>query len=115
MLIHQDKIKLADFGLSKKTQETSKTKSELFGVVPYIDPKKFEMQKYSLNKKSDIYSIGVLLWEISSGKSPFEGESYDTSLAVRITRGLRETIIPDTPIDYSDLYTGKYNNILILT
>ena len=62
-----------------------------------------------MNKKSDVYSIGVLLWEISSGQPPFQGESYDISLVMRIVQGYRETTVPGTPTDYSNLYTGKYN------
>jgi serine/threonine protein kinase len=68
------------------------------------------MQSYKLNKKSDVYSIGVILWEISSGQPPFKDESYDASLAMRIIQGYREKIVSDnTPSDYSILYTGKYN------
>ena len=86
-------------------------------MIPYVDPKSFskkgnnETQIYSLNKKSDIYSIGVLLWEISSGKPPFctEGEQDDVSLALEISQGLREVPIPNTPEDYVKIYTGKYN------
>ncbi|GES90923.1 kinase-like domain-containing protein [Rhizophagus clarus] len=104
ILIHQNMIKLADFGLSKRIDEAYKSRSDLFGVTPYIDPKKSHFQPYSLNEKSDIYSIGVLLWEISSGQPPFKGISY-YSLIVRIPHGLREIPIPDTPIEYIDLYT----------
>ena len=100
---------MSDFGLSKRIEEASKSQSDLFGVVPYIDPKKFIKRSYSLNKKSDIYSIGVLLWEISNGYPPFGDESYDVDLAIQIVRGLRETIVPGTPTEYSNLYTGKYN------
>ena len=50
----------------------------------------------------------MLLWEISSGRPPF-GVSYDVNLAIQIVQGCRETIVLKTPIDYSNLYTGKYN------
>ena len=78
-------------------------------MIPYVDPKKFvSIEPYSLNKKSDVYSIGVLLWEISSGQSPFKDEMYDANLATQISQGYREKIVPNTPINYSNLYTGKY-------
>lgn len=97
--------------MSKRIKEaSSKRKSDLFGVIPYIDPKKFDKQLYPLDeKKSDVYSVGVLLWEVSSGKPPFyvEGQPYNNYLAVKILQGYREPVIPDTPADYVKLYTGK--------
>ncbi|GBC47617.2 kinase-like domain-containing protein [Rhizophagus irregularis DAOM 181602=DAOM 197198] len=112
VLVNQDTIKLADFGLSKRIEASTKKKKDLFGVVPYMDPKKFSNRSYSLNKKSDVYSVGVLLWEISSGKPPFyvEGESYDCGLAFQIVQGHRETTVPDTPIEYVKLYTECWDD-----
>ena len=109
-MVHQNAIKLADFGLSKRIKEASNNQSEIFGIVPYIDPKKFSTKSYSLNEKSDVYSVGVLLWEISSGKQPFyiPGEQYDIGLALEISQGVREKPIPGTPEDYIKVYTGKY-------
>src|SRR5437764_2536555 len=97
-------IKLADFGLSKRIEASSKLRSKLFGVIPYVDPRRFGRQKSGINnandEKSDVYSIGVLLWEISSGKPPFYTEPYDINLAIEISQGYRETIVPGTPKDY---------------
>jgi serine/threonine protein kinase len=115
VLVHQNTVKLADFGLSKRIEETSNSQSKTFGLIPYIDPKCFANNtttRYLLNKKSDVYSTGVLLWEISSGQPPFHGIDYDFfSLASSILHGSRETPIPGTSEDYIKIYTGVYKII----
>ncbi|CAB4379452.1 unnamed protein product [Rhizophagus irregularis] len=114
VLIHQSVIKLTDFGLSKRIEESSNIQPKLHEKITYIDPKIFnQVQIYSLNKKSDIYSIGILFWEISSGRPPFCNEPCDdNNLAIRILHGLREAPISDTPEDYIKLYTDCWNSEL---
>ncbi|RGB41493.1 kinase-like domain-containing protein [Rhizophagus diaphanus] len=119
ILIHQNTIKLADFGFSRRLAEVS-TQKDILGIVPYIDPQHFQEQTnnnnngyhYKPNKKSDVYSVGVLLWEISSGQKPFI--SYDKfyhrlKLILEISNGKRESPIPNTPVDYINIYKGIYN------
>ncbi|GBC04546.1 hypothetical protein RclHR1_05730002 [Rhizophagus clarus] len=114
ILIHKKNIKLADFGLCKKIAEAT-SDLKVFGVIPYTDPKSFETMdnndNYTLNKKSDVYSIGVLMWEISSGCQPFYGKDYNVSLALAIFGGRREVVIGGTPIAYSNLYKDKRPNM----
>ncbi|PKY43658.1 kinase-like protein [Rhizophagus irregularis] len=120
ILIHQNTIKLADFGLSRRLTEVS-TQKDIFGKIPYIDPQHFLVQTnnnnsgyhYKPNKKSDVYSVGVLLWEISSGQKPFK--SYDEwyqrlNLIMEISNGKRESPIPNTPVDYINIYTKCWQN-----
>ncbi|PKC10703.1 kinase-like protein [Rhizophagus irregularis] len=121
VLIHKGHIKVADFGLSKKATETSNYSDDVLGTIPYIDPKylsnvcdiQYGSKLYTLNFKSDIYSIGALFWLLSSGRRPFyddESIKYDANLAMDIMMGKREKIIGGTPAKYSDLYTACWKN-----
>ncbi|GET65601.1 kinase-like domain-containing protein [Rhizophagus irregularis DAOM 181602=DAOM 197198] len=106
VLVHQKKIKLADFGLSKKIAEaSSNSTSKICGIIPFVDPKSLNDQDYKLNEKSDVYSVGILMWQISSGNQPFSDLNYDEGLMLSIINGKREEIIDDTLINYSNLYT----------
>ncbi|UZO02599.1 uncharacterized protein OCT59_021078 [Rhizophagus irregularis] len=80
ILIQKDTIKLADFGRSCLNGSVSNT--EVRGVIPYMDPKFFEPQNrsYGLTEKSDIYSLGVIFWELTSRKSPFDFETKSNDL-----------------------------------
>ena len=103
-MIHDDEVKIADFGISKNLESKPTTRSAVFGVLPYVDSMKLENPKYEHNKKSDIYSVGVLLWEISTGHPPFHTNNDDLLLALRIGQGERESPIVGTPVDYIQLY-----------
>lgn len=100
---------MAGFGLPSEASKESSNTLHLFDVIPYMDPKGFGIRNYELDKRSDVYSIGALLWQISSGRKPFHDEKYDTSLSSAISQGKREDVIDETPIEYSNLYKG--NNI----
>ena len=82
-------------------------------MIPYVDPKSFSndkgrSQNYKFNKKSNVYSVGVLMWQISSGREPFNAENdSDVGLSLAIANGKREEIIDGTPIEYIHLYKGK--------
>ncbi|CAB4441026.1 unnamed protein product [Rhizophagus irregularis] len=104
ILVHKNTIKLTGFGLS--IEESYNIQSKLYTNV---DPQTFsQLQLYSLNKKSNVYSIGLLLWEISSGRPPFCDEPYDVGLAMEILQG--EKPIPNTPDDYVKIYCECWNN-----
>jgi hypothetical protein len=51
---------------------------------------------------SDVYSIGMLMWEISSGQPPFICK-HDYDLTIKIIVGERPRIIPGTPLEYKKL------------
>jgi serine/threonine protein kinase len=74
--------------------------NSIYGNLPYIAPEVIVKKEYTF--ASDIYSIGMLMWEISSGQPPFLNKhNYD--LAIKIINGMRPKIIPGTPMEYKEL------------
>ncbi len=59
-------------------------------------------KSYKLNKKSDVYSIGVLMWQISSG---YHDDDRELILSIISVKG--EEIIDGTPTEYNNRYQGK--------
>lgn len=75
ILIDNDEtVKITDFGIAVALSENSITQTNsLLGSVHYISP---EQARGSMaTKQSDVYSLGILLYELLSGKVPFDGES----------------------------------------
>ena len=99
---------IADLGLSKQLGEIT-SNSMLLGMPAYIDPQCYIKNNYKQNEKSDIYSLGVLFWEISSGKPPFfETENY--KIIIDINKGVRETPIENTPSKYQQVYENCWQD-----
>ncbi|CAB4414023.1 unnamed protein product [Rhizophagus irregularis] len=48
VLVHQNTVKVADFGLSKRIEETSNSQSKTFGLIPYTDPKSFNKNCWNI-------------------------------------------------------------------
>lgn len=85
---------------------------KLFGNIRYVAPEILRVSKtkhYPYTEYSDTYSLGVLLWEISSGQNPFEDQSDYTVIAA-ILSGYREERIKDTPDEYYELYSKCWND-----
>ncbi|GBC07456.1 hypothetical protein RclHR1_07490001 [Rhizophagus clarus] len=75
--------------------------NSIYGNLPYIAPEVISGKKTTF--ESDIYSIAMLMWEISSGQPPFINFKHDFDLALKIINGMRPTVIPGTPLEYKNL------------
>ncbi len=74
MLLSDGTIKVMDFGIARFNRETDKTMSEkAIGSVHYISPE--QARGDVTDERSDIYSIGIMMYEMLTGKKPFDGDS----------------------------------------
>ncbi|CAI2165023.1 8462_t:CDS:2 [Funneliformis geosporum] len=91
---------IGDFGLSQPASNSS-INNEIYGVIPYIAPEIFNGALFS--KESDIYSIGMIMWEFTTGCKPFSEIEHDYKLIYEIIDGKRPEITQDTPEFYANL------------
>ena len=79
-------VKLLDFGVAKLTTSTLTRQGDVLGSVSYMSPEQLSGSE-SIDGRSDIFSVGVMLYEMLAGRKPFKGDT-PTSTIVQI---LRET------------------------
>lgn len=81
MLLEDGTIKVMDFGIARFARENGKTLSDkAIGSVHYISP---EQAKGDVtDEKTDIYSVGVIMYEMLTGKVPFDGDT-PVSIAIK--------------------------------
>ncbi|RHZ87884.1 hypothetical protein Glove_29g123 [Diversispora epigaea] len=79
---------ISDFGLSKLIGENpnNSEKKNIFGVLPYIAPEVLSGEEYT--KAADVYSYGIIAYEIVTGFPPYHDIPHGQDLAMKICNGL---------------------------
>merc|ERR1719421_571259 len=83
-LMQTGRVLLGDFGISRILEATKDFARTMVGTPYYLSPEIIEERPY--NYKSDIWSLGVILYELTTLKHPFDAESLHF-LAIRILKG----------------------------
>jgi serine/threonine protein kinase/Flp pilus assembly protein TadD len=89
-------VKVIDFGIAKATgqQLTEKTLftnfAQMIGTPLYMSPEQAQMSGLDIDTRTDIYALGVLLYELLTGTTPLDGERLRTAGYDEIRRAIRE-------------------------
>lgn len=92
--------KVCDFGLSRIIAPKNQNMTGNVGTVSWIAPEVFEKQPY--DEKADVYSFGIVMWELYTKQTPFQDlNTFEIPMAV--IKGDRPSIPKDCPKDYAKL------------
>jgi serine/threonine protein kinase len=91
---------ISDMGLSGEVNNIDKTK--IYGVIPYVAPEVLRGQHYA--EAADIYSFGMVMYFVATGRQPFANCAHDHQLALDMCKGIRPEISEEeAPKCYNDL------------
>lgn len=97
MVLKDGSVKVADFGIARMTSAQNTLTREALGSVHYISPEQAKGGK--VDCRTDLYSLGVVMYEMLAGKPPFDGET-PVSVAIQhihSTPAALRTINPSIP------------------
>ncbi len=99
ILLPNGNIKVADFGIARFSRSETRTLTDTaIGSVHYISPEQAKGE--FTDEKADIYSVGVVLYEMLAGKVPFEAESAVSVALMQLQNNAKRLteINPDIPL-----------------
>ena len=84
MILKDGSVKVADFGIARITSAQNTLTKEALGSVHYISPEQAKGAR--VDNRSDIYSLGVVMYEMLTGRPPYDGET-PVSVAIQHING----------------------------
>src|SRR6266540_5103137 len=99
-------VVISDLGISKSSIESANDDDKIYGTIPYMAPEILQRKEYTT--ASDIYSFGMIMWELMTGRMPFWDKIFrdkiqDVELIIKICDGLRPPIVVNAPENYIEL------------
>ncbi|MDE6863715.1 MAG: Stk1 family PASTA domain-containing Ser/Thr kinase, partial [Eubacterium sp.] len=106
ILLSDGSIKVADFGIARFSRSDTKTLTDTaIGSVHYISPEQAKGE--FTDEKADIYSVGVVLYEMLAGKVPFEADNAVSVALMQLQNDAKKLteINPDIPLGIEQICT----------
>ncbi len=111
--------KVIDFGLAKALQsELRLTENTMFteygqvvGTLQYMSPEQAELNQLDIDTRTDVYSLGVMLYELLTGTTPIESETLKQNTVFQVLASIREKDPPRLSVRLSNVAASTVSGI----
>ena len=103
MVVKDGNIKVADFGIAHLQSESNAEAPETMGSIHYISPE--QVHGETVDARADIYSLGVVMYEMLTGRLPYEGDTIEAIAIQHIGQMLKlpGDIKSDIPVQLENI------------
>jgi flagellin-like hook-associated protein FlgL len=107
MLTPDGTVKLMDFGIARAQNETNKLThtGTTLGSLNYMSPE--QVKGEATDERSDLYSLGISLYEMVTGKKPFDADSNFSIMAAQVNQA------PTPPVELHPEIPGVVNDLIL--
>ena len=108
MITENDQVKVMDFGIARAISDSSATMANTVGIMgtaQYFSPEQAKGE--NVDARTDLYSTGVLLYEMLAGRAPFKGESAVSIAYQHVSEA------PDAPSTHNNLISAELDQVVL--
>ena len=109
--VRKGAVKVMDFGIAKVVQQMTQTHTQSVGTLQYMSPEQIDARQ--VDARSDLYSLGLVIYEMLTGAPPFTSPSPRELLNLQLTNARERSLVYDEHYVTVDFTGWRYCEFLL--